>query len=245
MGLFGCKQRLAGRAAGSRTKRLVYKDQFYDNVGWVNRTKESHGTWGAYAWLLQNEVRFESSTSMVYRSEEGVTNLIGRVMVGTIGDYCPMASVLDIGPVRNTNFPGAGLFTNGIFKGDYTAYYKLVGDFLQEANTHDSDSDNIPDFADGYDLDGVFGTADDLSPNDSFLPWKIYLPLQADPTQAHLRLTYDASAPLGVICSNATIYIPAPGALRVWTLNGALRRNGHPTPSGDFVEPGSSMRRPS
>ena len=112
-----------------RTKRLVYEDQLYDNVGWVNGTKESDGTWGAYAWLLQNEVSFESSTSMVYVSEEGVTNLIGRVMVGTIGDYCPMTSVLDIGPVRNTNFPGAGVFTNGIFKGDFTAYYKLVGDF--------------------------------------------------------------------------------------------------------------------
>ena len=137
-----------------QTKRVVYEDRMFDNVGWVNGTKESDGTWGAYAWLLQNEVSFESSTSTVYMSKDGVTNLISCVMVGTIGDYCPMTRVLDIGPARNTNFPGAGMFTNGTFKGDFRAYYKLVGDFTQEANTDDSDNDGVPDFADGYDLDG-------------------------------------------------------------------------------------------
>lgn len=79
------------------------RSKIFDNVGWVKGTKEAYCSWGGYLWLLQNTVAFETSPTDTWISPGGVTNHIAQVLVGTIGDYAPMANVVDIGP---TNWNG-------------------------------------------------------------------------------------------------------------------------------------------
>jgi len=58
-------------------------------------TKSVNGKWGAYIWAMQNTVDFKTSPTDVWVSTNGVTNVISRVLVGTIGDFEPMTDQSD------------------------------------------------------------------------------------------------------------------------------------------------------
>ncbi len=64
----------------------VHPGLTFNNAGWVRGTKEAYGTWGAYLWLLQNTIRFESSKTNKWVSENNITSDIVKVLVGSIGD---------------------------------------------------------------------------------------------------------------------------------------------------------------
>jgi YD repeat-containing protein len=102
------------------------------------------------------------------------------------------------------------------------------------ANTDDTDRDGVPDFADGFNLDGASGTAaeraddriadsKDKRAHERFVPVVLQLPPGMDPKKARLRVTYDASDPAAVTRTGAGtsadpyVYTPAPGGLRLWT----------------------------
>lgn len=106
----------------------TYPGATYDNVGWVKGTRHAYDDWGGYLWLMQNQVAFRSSPSNLWVSPAGVTNLILKVLVGSIGNYAPMENVVDVGPVNwdaITSFPGAGVSEDAIYKGDYRAFYEV------------------------------------------------------------------------------------------------------------------------
>jgi len=109
----------------------TYPGKIYENVGWVKGTKEAYGSWGGYLWLLQNTVAFRTSDTDVWVSPGGVTSHIAQVLVGTIGDYAPMANVADVGPMNwngeaITDYLGAGQAEDFVCRGDFTAYYQLI-----------------------------------------------------------------------------------------------------------------------
>jgi len=107
---------------------LNYQGKTYDNVGWVRGTKSTTGGWGAYLWVLQNRIAFQSSTSYWWRvATNGFPVAITNVMVGSLGIYGPMSNVVDIGPVIPTNYPGADQSDSGTYQVDITnVFYELV-----------------------------------------------------------------------------------------------------------------------
>ncbi len=108
-------------------------------------------------------------------------------------------------------------------------------------NNNDDDRDDIADFADGYDRDGVASNADDLSSGEHFVPVVLELSKAIDLSTAKLRITYSASDPLGVnaLGSEPEIrYTVAAGHLRIWRREGSAARNARSVaanPAGDYV----------
>jgi hypothetical protein len=110
---------------------------YYDNAGWVRGTKEvlpppagGASTWGAYLWLLQNQITFMTSTSRFWVSADGQTNVINKVLVGSLGDYVPISQVTDIGPTNYmgasfTNYLGASVSEDARLAPNMTAYYDV------------------------------------------------------------------------------------------------------------------------
>jgi hypothetical protein len=115
-------------------------------------------------------------------------------------------------------------------------------------NTGDYDLDGVPDFADGFDWDGVSGNDDDANtpavgePNNRFVPLVLQVGNGVNLNLARLRITYSASDPAGVTHDgNPPIWQPAPGYLRIWKKNADQSRNKNSARAGgpgDFVEPG-------
>ena len=109
-----------------------YQGKIYDNVGWVRGTKSVNGKWGSYLWTLENRIVFKSSATNWYQSSSnGIPVAISNVLVGSMGNYEPMAeNVEDIGPslvLATNNFPGANTGEDRSFYVDYTnVYYQLV-----------------------------------------------------------------------------------------------------------------------
>jgi hypothetical protein len=105
-----------------------YYGKIYENVGWVRGTKSTDGEWGAYLWVLQNKIVFQTSTSYWWAITNNLTVAITNVYVGSLGIYGPMESnVVDIGPEIPTNFPGEDLSDTGTYRVDITnIYYQLV-----------------------------------------------------------------------------------------------------------------------
>lgn len=113
----------------------------------------------------------------------------------------------------------------------------VPGSFIP-LSTGDGDGDGVPDYMDGYNLDGVPNNADDINENPLVLNViQLSLPAGIDPTQALLSLVYSASDPM-----LATVEEPAPGHLRVWTVDSHSTHKGtsidHPTDPGNFVPSG-------
>lgn len=105
-----------------------YQGKIFDNVGWVMGTRSVSTNWGAYVWILQNQIAFQSSTSSWWKNEDCIPVAISNVMVGTLGNYGPMSNVVDIGPYLDAaTFPGDGLTNEAIYQADYTnVYYEVV-----------------------------------------------------------------------------------------------------------------------
>jgi len=107
----------------------TYPTATYDNVGWVKGTHQAYGDWGAYLWLMQNQSAFKTSATNIWVSPNGQTNFILQVLVSSLGDYLPMANVVEIGPTNwgiITNYPGAESSTDVFYKADFTTYYELL-----------------------------------------------------------------------------------------------------------------------
>jgi hypothetical protein len=111
-------------------------------------------------------------------------------------------------------------------------------------NDDDGDSDGIPDFADGFNWDGLMSYDDvpaKAPDGEWFVPVVIRLPSTIDPTKAWLKIEYEASDPMngpnGLTRSgsgtegNPYAYTPEPGDLRLWTKDGF-----NATTPGDFVD---------
>lgn len=109
---------------------MNHTGMIYDNAGWVKGTKEAYGTWGAHLWYLQNQLTFTSSVTNAWISPTGsATGYIVKVYFGSIGDYAPMTNATDIGPTnwaQITNFLGAGVSTDVVYKANLDTYYQLL-----------------------------------------------------------------------------------------------------------------------
>ncbi len=111
----------------------------------------------------------------------------------------------------------------------------------------------MPDYADGYNLDGVSGTPDDsLAGAVSFTPLRIGLPAGLDPSST-LTFSYAASAPWLIAKSTTDFgthveyaYVRPDAAnqhLRIWTKNASDARNKQTVAAdGDFVAAGTPYR---
>ncbi len=229
-------------AFNCHTQHLIatYPAVWYDNAGWVKGTEEVYDQWGGYVWFLQNTIAFDSSPTNEYVSAAGVTSLIARVLVGSLGDYCPQTSATEVSPALNTDYPGEDTGTNAIFRADTRAFYKLVTPLYTDTNDGDADGDGIPDYADGFDWDDS-QSDDDQTAGDLFEPWQLSLPLYVDISQTELRFDYSASNPTGLVRSGSVsnyTYTPASGTLRLWTDRADKERDKAEVSSGgDYIGP--------
>ncbi len=126
---------------------------------------------------------------------------------------------------------------------------KLVG-----ANDGDEDEDGVPDFADGFNLDGLLGNEDDVvdSQSATFTPLVLQLDGAVNTDIATLSFSYpdetgmydESSNPAHVTRSGDEApytYTAAAGRSRVWTKNAHEVRNKAglgDQPPGDYVAPG-------
>jgi hypothetical protein len=119
-------------------------------------------------------------------------------------------------------------------------------------NDNDDDGDGIPDFADGFDWDGITSEDDraafddpntpEHEPEEQFVPVILVLPEGVNPSVAKVKLTYSASDPANVgrtgegTPEDPYVYTPAAGDLRLWTKDGsAARDKASLATGGDFV----------
>jgi len=125
------------------------------------------------------------------------------------------------------------------------------------ANDNDEDYDGIPDYADGFNWDGIEGNDDDRAAFDNpetegvveraerFVPITITLPEPLDLAKLRLQIDYDASDP-GALTRDAAptafglfSYTPPSGSLRIWTTDGDEQRSMEPfyVEGGSYVPP--------
>jgi hypothetical protein len=128
-------------------------------------------------------------------------------------------------------------------------------------NDNDDDGDGIPDFADGFDWDGITSEDDraafddpntpEHEPQEQFVPVILVLPEGVNPSVAKVKLTYSASDPRPYhvgenpdglqrtgsgTAQDPYIYAAGPGDLRLWTKDGsAARDKASLATGGDFV----------
>jgi len=112
-------------------------------------------------------------------------------------------------------------------------------------NGDDEDGDGTPDYADGFNLDGIVGNADDISSGDRFIPIMIEVPAEVRLQDIKLTLTYEHSGAISVKRSGAGTRDDPYGyskeknsTLRIWTKDGNQRRNLNEinkNGQGDFV----------
>lgn len=116
---------------------------------------------------------------------------------------------------------------------------KIIG-----VNDNDNDADGIPDFADGFNLDGIPGNDDDACAGDTFARLVLQVPAPLQLPWVKITLSYeDPSDPAGVTCTGTPpTYTPAAGKLRIWKKDGSDARDTHPANltenPGDYVPPG-------
>lgn len=137
---------------------------------------------------------------------------------------------------------------NGINPPDRSTYEDFIEDNplrsgkIIHVNAGDADLDGIPDFADGFDLDGIAGNDDDSAGPNHFVPVVMEIPNGLNLSAARVTLAYDASDPTGVTRDQAGNWQPAPGHLRLWLKDGDQPRNPNsansPSTAGDYLAPG-------
>ena len=126
-------------------------------------------------------------------------------------------------------------------------------------NDNDDDGDGIPDFADGFDWDGITSEDDraafddpntpEHEPEEQFVPVILVLPEGVNPSVAKVKLTYSASDPKpydavtnpdGLRRTGSGTpespyqYTPGTGNLRIWKKDGGEARSA----TADFLENG-------
>ncbi len=204
-----------------------------DNGGWISRTlPDGEGGWSAYTYHLQNELWFRPATSVWYTSPTGVKARIARVLVGSLGDWClPLSGEsvplgYHLGPSWTNRHHGYLKNESITRKPDLKTYYKVIPEVYWSVNDEDGDRDGIPGFADGFNLDGIAGNADDRSSGDRLLPWRISIPTGVDPSCVEIHLNYTASPPWEAstwLNSNNPTSAPT-GIFRLWRIDSAGNR---------------------
>ena len=117
-------------------------------------------------------------------------------------------------------------------------------------NADDADHDDVPDFLDGFNLDGLAGDPAAERPGDDqvgagdtvgFVPIVIELPPEIDVGKSLVRFHYSASDPAAATISPHGERHLAPGGLRLWTVDESVPRDPHaaddPGGAGHFVAP--------
>ncbi len=113
----------------------------------------------------------------------------------------------------------------------------LPGKFVG-TNVGDKDADGVPDFADGFNWDGVLGNGDDVNAQDGFTPLVLEAEAGVDLNVAKFKFSYSASDPSGVTLDANGTYSPAEGHSRIWKKDGALARDkAKANEGGDYVAP--------
>jgi hypothetical protein len=228
-------------ATGSQTRGVISTNQIQNEVGWMSGIRTNSDRWGAFHWFLQNRIVFQTPTQTVWYSPQGVSNEIVRVLVGSLGDFEPGEICDSQSPAPPPLLPHTCLTTQIFFRADFNAYLRLVETRWVLPHVQDADTDCIPDFADGFNIDGIAGNSDDKTPGDFFPALNILLPPIEDPVTFLFRIVYTASDPLDVILPTpGTDLQPGPGALRLWLKSAQALRNGLPfTLGGDYLPPGT------
>lgn len=228
-------------ATGAPSYEVISTNQIMDGVGWLSGIRTNENQWGAFHWFLQNRIVFQTPTQTVWYSAQGVSNDVVRVLVGSLGDFEPGEICENLSPAPPSLSPHTCLTTQTFWRADLNAYLRLVETRWVPPHTLDTDHDGIPDFADGYNADGVDGNSDDQVPGDFFPAWQILLPPIEDPATFLIRIVYSASDPLDVIRSESgNDFQASPGALRLWLQRAQALRNGLPfTLGGDYLPPGT------
>jgi hypothetical protein len=91
-------------------------------------------------------------------------------------------------------------------------------------NDSDTDNDGIPGFADGFDLDPN-NPDDDATGSEQFVPVVFRISDAVELEYATLSIGYDASDPAAMsIPQPGQPYVPAGGALRLWTVDASAAR---------------------
>lgn len=91
-------------------------------------TKSAEGKWGAFLWAMQNQITFRTSETNRWPFGGGKV-LITNVIVGSLGNYPPMADVSDTGPnldAAYNTYPGDNQGDEGSYGFDLTTYYQLA-----------------------------------------------------------------------------------------------------------------------
>jgi hypothetical protein len=114
------------------------------------------------------------------------------------------------------------------------------------ADNGDSDGDGIPDYADGFNLDGLSDTpthqADDQSSGLKFAHIAIEIPGSIDTSKAQLQFNYSASDPSTGITvtgpdADKVYTLTGSGSLRIWTKDGDVARDKRTIENGgDFID---------
>ena len=85
----------------------------------------------------------------------------------------------------------------------------------------------------------------DFTVSKQFVPMVVEIPDYIDINTAQIKMDYDGSNPANVkqqSQNGETVYLPAPGSLRLWQKNGTKQRNVNPIQNGgDYVQPGQAM----
>lgn len=123
---------------------------------------------------------------------------------------------------------------------------------LIQANDGDDDGDGIPDFADGFNRDGLGGNEDDATSGKRFVPLVLEIPnplwdIPCVAEQGEVTFTYAASDPAQVVYDDGTgTYIPASGRLRLWRRDGGVARSPASAAAtdnpGDFIPGGTPIK---
>ncbi|WP_404310460.1 Calx-beta domain-containing protein [Neorhodopirellula lusitana] len=107
------------------------------------------------------------------------------------------------------------------------------------ANTFDADQDQVPDYADGFNLDDAIGNEDDVSGGDSFTPLVVEVPNWTTHVEPMITFDFSFSNPSSV-GSESSHYPQPSGGLRFWTVDAGTMRNKEEIDSGHLVKPGTA-----
>jgi len=113
------------------------------------------------------------------------------------------------------------------------------GRLLRTTVRSDSDGDGVPDYADGYDLEGPVA-ADDASTH-PFEPLILEMPSPVDLSKVKIRFDYDDAALGDSVFGGGAPYSAPEGVLRIWKKNGNEARDkraANADPLGDYIPSG-------
>ena len=100
-------------------------------------------------------------------------------------------------------------------------------------NNRDYDGDDLPDYADGYNLSGFAGSDELIHPHAKFTPVVFELPAALDDELATITFKYPESNPTNLFITNGIPY-PESDGLRLWTKDAGTSRDA----GDDFLESG-------